>query len=75
MTRTTVQLGATGSSTGTSIAVALSYPAFSSGFFLPKTAMGVVAQHVSITQGGPQALTAMPSMAAADPWRQNGGVR
>ena len=67
MTRTMAQLGpALGSSTATSIAVELSYPAVAFSHFIPKTAMGVIDLHVSITQGGPQAITATPSMAVAD---------
>jgi hypothetical protein len=61
------QLGpATGSSTATSIAAALSYYAVAFSYFIPKTTMGLIDLHVSITQGGPQVLTAAPSMAAAD---------
>jgi len=37
MTRSTTQLGATGSSTASSVAAALRYPAFSTMFFVPRT--------------------------------------
>jgi hypothetical protein len=66
MTRTSAQLGAVGTSTASSLAVSLSYPAFSVGFFVPKTANGVLDLHIKITQGGPQALTATPGMALAN---------
>jgi hypothetical protein len=66
MTRTGAQLGITGSSTGSSsISASLVYPAFATRFFIPKTANGLLDLAVSITQGGPQALTATPGMAAA----------
>jgi hypothetical protein len=65
MTRTGGQIGITGTSTGTSIAASLEYPQFSAKFFVPKTANGVIDLAVSITQGGPQNLTATPGMAAA----------
>ena len=67
MTRTTAQLGATGTSTSSSIAVSLAYPAFSVQFFVPKTSMGVLDLHIKITQGGPQAITATPGMANGNP--------
>jgi hypothetical protein len=63
MTRTTAQLGATGSSTASSLSVSLSYPAFATTFFLPKTSMGVLDLGFQLTQGGAQILTATPSMA------------
>ena len=64
--RTGAQLGITGTSTATSIAASLVYPAFSTLFFLPKTPNGIpVDRAVTITQGGPQALTANPSMGNA----------
>ena len=66
MSRTTAQLGATGTSTATSIAVSLAYPAFSFTTFVPKTANGVLDLHIKITQGGPQAITATPGMAGVD---------
>jgi hypothetical protein len=66
MTRTGGQIGITGAgSTGGSMSAALSYPAFATKFFIPKTANGVLDLAISITQGGPQALTAGPSMAGA----------
>ncbi len=66
--RTTAQLGATGSSTGSAIAVSLSYPAFSIQFFVPKDPItGVLDLHIKLTQGGPQAITATPSMAKGTP--------
>jgi hypothetical protein len=49
------------------VAVTLSYPAFSTQFFVPKTANGVIDLAISITQGGPQAITATPSMAGGSP--------
>jgi PEP-CTERM motif-containing protein len=66
MDRTLTALGAAGTSTATSIAVTLAYPAFSFQTFIPKTANGVLDLHVKITQGGPQALTATPAMAGVD---------
>jgi hypothetical protein len=65
MTRTGSQLGITGVSTGTSIAAGLEYPQYDVKFFIPKTANGVLDLAVSITQGGPQNLTATPGMAFA----------
>src|SRR5262245_2532372 len=65
LTRTSGQLGATGTSTANSIAVNLGFSLVNVGFFLPKTATPGVHQHFSITQGGSQALTANPSMAGA----------
>jgi hypothetical protein len=66
MTRTGGQIGITGNSVGSSsISAALSYPAFATKFFVPKTANGILDLAVSITQGGPQALTGAPSMAGA----------
>jgi hypothetical protein len=66
MTRTGGQLGITGTATGsTSISVSLSYPAFTTKFFVPKTDNGVLDLAVSITQGGPQNITATAAMAAA----------
>jgi len=66
MTRTGTQIGITGTSTGSaSISASLSYPLFSTKFFIPKTANGVLDLAVSITQSGPQNLTAAPSMAVA----------
>ena len=66
MTRTGGQIGIAGTSTGSaSMSATLSYPAFVTKFFIPKTTNGVLDLAVSITQGGPQALTAAPSMAGA----------
>ena len=67
MSRTTAQLNASGTSTASSIAVSLTYPALSAQFFVPKTANGVLDLHIKITQGGPQAITATPGMAAGSP--------
>jgi hypothetical protein len=65
MTRTFGQIGATGvGSTGTSILVNLSYPFFSTTAFAPGTQVDLAQQ---ITQGGPQQITATPSMAAGSP--------
>jgi hypothetical protein len=64
MTRTTGQLGATGSSTGTSISVNLSYPFFSVTAFAPGTQIDLAQQ---ITQGGPQAITATSNGANGSP--------
>ena len=64
LSRTGAQLGATGTSTATSIAVNLTYPAFSVNFFIPKTANGALDLAVKITQGGAQMITAQASMAA-----------
>jgi hypothetical protein len=67
MTRTNAQLGAAGNSTATSVAVTLSYPAFSTKFFAPKTANGVIDLAITITQGGFQAITATAGMASGSP--------
>ena len=68
MTRSGGQLGITGTSTGSaSIAANLSYPFLETKFFIPKTANGVLDLAVHLTQGGPQALTATPSMAVGTP--------
>ena len=67
MSRTTLQLGATGTSTASSIAVNLAYPQFTFSLFVPKTSMGVLDLHIKITQGGPQAITATPGMANGTP--------
>jgi hypothetical protein len=65
MTRTTAQLGATGSSPlGTSISVNLSYPFFSTTAFAPGTQIDLAQQ---ITQGGPQAITATANAANGSP--------
>ena len=66
MTRTGAQLGITGSSTAGSISAHLVYPTLSTKFFILKTPNGFPADRaVSITQGGPQALTASPGMGGA----------
>jgi hypothetical protein len=66
MTRTDVQLGITGNSTGSaSISASLSYPAFAIKKFNPKTPNGVLDLATSVTQGGPQNVTAAPSGAGA----------
>jgi hypothetical protein len=68
-TRTTAQLGAAGTgSTSMSIGtVTLSYPFLSSNFFVPKTPNGTLDLAIHITQGGPQTITATPSMASGNP--------
>jgi len=53
-----------GTSTGGSIGVALSYPAFAIKKFNPKTPNGVLDLATSINQGGPQNLTAASSAPA-----------
>jgi len=63
--RTAAQLGATGSSTASSVTVALSFPQTTVGFFVPKAGTPGVHQHFSITQGGPQNLTASAGMGGA----------
>jgi hypothetical protein len=67
MTRTTAQLGAAGTSTASSIAVSLSYPAFSTNFFAPRTPNGVLDLAIQVSQGGPQAITATPGMGNGAP--------
>ena len=64
MTRTTTQLGATGTSTATSITVNLSYPQFTTTAFAPGTQIDLAQQ---ITQGGPQGITATAGMANGTP--------
>ena len=65
MTRTTTQLGATGTgSTATSITVNLSYPFFDTTAFAPGTQIDLAQQ---ITQGGPQVITASPNGANGTP--------
>jgi len=51
-------LAISGTSTGTSIAVALDYPDVATMFFVPKTFNGLLDLAITITQGGPQNLTA-----------------
>jgi len=68
MTRTTAQLGATGASTAASASASLAYPQFTFSFFVPKDpTTGVIDLHIKLTQGGPQAITATPSMANGTP--------
>ena len=67
LTRSFAQLGATGSSTATSVAVNLSYPPFAATVFVPKTPNGVLDLAVQISQGGPQAITATANAAAGTP--------
>jgi len=67
MSRTGGQIGLTGTSTGTSISASLSYPAFSTKFFIPKTPNGTLDLAVNVTQGGPQAITATAGMASGVP--------
>jgi hypothetical protein len=64
MTRTFAQLGASGSSTATSIAVSLSYPFFQTTAFAPGTVIDLAQQ---ISFGGPQAITATPGMGSGTP--------
>jgi hypothetical protein len=64
MTRTFGQLGASGTSTGASIAVNLSYPFFSVTAFAPGSQIDLAQQ---ITQGGPQAITATAGMGSGAP--------
>jgi hypothetical protein len=65
LTRSTAQLGATGTSTAASISVSLAFPALSTSFLTQTTGMAFV--FVSITQGGAQVITATPSMATGAP--------
>jgi hypothetical protein len=72
MSRSREQLTPRGYNVGTaSIDVSLTYPAnftrynTSARFFVPKTANGVLDLAILIKQGGPQHLTATPSMAVA----------
>jgi hypothetical protein len=67
ISRTGAQLGAAGTSTATSIDLALSFPPFVSSFFLPKTANGILDLHVRLTQGGPQAISATAGMGNGTP--------
>jgi hypothetical protein len=65
MTRTFAQLGASGTSTASSITVLLSYPAVATTAFVP----GYVPYDfaIQITQGGAQAITATAGMGAGTP--------
>jgi len=47
--------------------VTLSYPAFSTTVFLPKTPNALLDLAVQITQGGPQLITATPGMGGGSP--------
>ena len=67
LTRTTAQLGATGSSTATSISVGLSFPAFATSVFEPNTPMLPIGRHLRFTQGGPQTISATQGDANATP--------
>jgi hypothetical protein len=67
LTRTFGQLGVTGNSTGSSLAVSLSYPFFAATLFLPKTSNGVIDLAIQVTQGGAQAITATAGMADGTP--------
>jgi hypothetical protein len=69
MTRSFAQLGASGlGSTSTSVGVVtLSYPFFSTNFFVPKTPNGTLDLAVHITQGGPQVIVATPGAASGTP--------
>src|SRR5262245_42736236 len=75
MTRTTAQLGATGTSTSSSIAVNLAYPQFTLSFFVPKDPLtGVLDLAFKITQGGPQAITATAGMGGGTPGVPGSGI-
>ena len=65
--RDTDELGASGSSTTTSINVALSFPPLLTSFFVPKTPNGILDVHVLFSQGGAQAISASPGMGSATP--------
>jgi hypothetical protein len=69
MTRSFGQLFASGSgSTSTSIGtVTLSYPFFSTNFFVPKTPNGTIDLAIHISQGGAQAIVATPGGANGSP--------
>jgi hypothetical protein len=70
MTRTFGQLsvGSLPGSTSTSIGlVTLSYPFFSTNFFVPKTPNGTLDLAIHITQGGPQLISATPGGATGTP--------
>ena len=67
LTRTGAQLGITGTSTSTSVIANLSYPFTAITLFLPKTPSGTIDLAVQATQGGPQQITATPSMANGTP--------
>jgi hypothetical protein len=65
MTRSFGQLGASGTSTASSIGVSLSYPAVSTTVFLPGYPSYDFA--VQVQQGGAQVITATPGMGAGAP--------
>ena len=67
LTRTGAQLGITGTSTSTSIAVNLSYPFTALTLFVPKTPSAVVDLAVQATLGGPQQIIATTGMAGGSP--------
>jgi hypothetical protein len=67
MTRTGGQLGATGSSTSVSIGVSLSYPAFQTTVFVPKTPNAIWDLAIQLTQAGAQAITATANGATGAP--------
>ena len=67
ISRTGAQLGATGSSTATSVSVGLAFPHLSTSFFMPKTANGSVDLHIRLTQSGGQSITATPAMGGGTP--------
>ena len=64
ITRTTAQLGATGTSTATSAAVSLSFPAFATTFFVDGTQVDLA---ILVDQGGPQAISATSGMGGGAP--------
>src|SRR5688572_18644954 len=63
VSETLTGLGATGTSTATSINVALTFPAFTESLFLPG---GAVDRYALLTQGGPQVIQATAGMASVD---------
>jgi len=68
MTRTTLQLGATGTSTASSVAVGLSYPFFATTFTVPATPDSVLENFtIRLTQGGPHAIAATANLASGMP--------
>jgi len=69
MTRTFEELGASGGifNSGASIGVWLSYPAFATTLFVPKTPNGTLTLAYQITQGGPQFIFATSDMGTGSP--------
>jgi hypothetical protein len=67
MTRTFLELGASGGifNSGASIGVSLSYPAFATTLFVPKTPNGTLTLGYRISQGGPQLIFATSGWARA----------